>query len=69
VLLNVEVMLLGVGLYFVSSSCVLQDPRGFVFAVCLLVIAAAESCVGLAILVAVFRTRRHVALPELTYLD
>jgi len=69
VLLNIEVMLLGAGLLYVGFSLFFFEPKGQLYALILLVLAAAESCLGLSLLVALFRSRRSVTQLELTHLS
>ena len=69
-LMAIELMLLAVNLNFVAFSHYL-DPRvsdpmaGQVFVFFILTVAAAESAIGLAILVVLFRTRSTIAVEEL----
>jgi NADH-quinone oxidoreductase subunit K len=70
-LMAIELMLLAVNLNFVAFSYYL-DPRtgadpmaGQVFVFFILTVAAAESAIGLAILVVLFRTRSTIAVDEL----
>ena len=54
-LMAVELMLLAVNLNFVAFSSYLGDLSGQVFVFFILTVAAAESAIGLAILVVLFR--------------
>lgn len=51
VLMCIELMLFSINLYFVFSSIYLDDLLGQIFAIFILTVAAAESAIGLAILV------------------
>jgi NADH-quinone oxidoreductase subunit K len=64
-LMAIELMLLAVNLNFVAFSHYLGDMAGQVFVFFILTVAAAESAIGLAILVVLFRTRRSIAVDEL----
>ena len=64
-LMAIELMLLAVNLNFVAFSYYLGDMAGQVFVFFILTVAAAESAIGLAILVALFRTRSTIAVDEL----
>ena len=70
-LMAIELMLLAVNLNFVAFSRYLDpdkgaDPMGGqVFVFFILTVAAAESAIGLAILVVLFRTRSTIAVDEL----
>ena len=54
-LMAIELMLLAVNLNFIAFSRFLGDPAGQVFVFFILTVAAAESAIGLAILVLLFR--------------
>jgi NADH-quinone oxidoreductase subunit K len=56
-LLSVELMLFGVSFSFIFFSLLLDDLTGQLFAFFILTIAAAESSVGLALLVFYYRLR------------
>ena len=62
VLLNIELMLLAVNLFFVSSSVFIDDLMGIVFCIFILTVAAAESSIGLALLIIYFRVRGSISL-------
>jgi NADH-quinone oxidoreductase subunit K len=56
VLMAIELMLLAVNLNFIAFSHFLGDAAGQIFVFFILTVAAAESAIGLAILVQLFRT-------------
>ena len=64
-LMAIELMLLAVNLNFIAFSRFLGDMAGQVFVFFILTVAAAESAIGLAILVVLFRTRSTIAVDEL----
>jgi NADH-quinone oxidoreductase subunit K len=64
-LMAIELMLLAVNLNFVAFSHYLGDMAGQVFVFFILTVAAAESAIGLAILVVLFRNRESIAVDEL----
>ena len=64
-LMAIELMLLAVNLNFVAFSHYLGDMAGQVFVFFILTVAAAESAIGLAILVLVFRNRHAINVSEL----
>lgn len=64
-LMAIELMLLAVNLNFVAFSHYLGDMAGQVFVFFILTVAAAESAIGLAILVVLFRNRATIAVDEL----
>ncbi len=55
ILMAIELMLLSVNMNFIAFSHFLGDPSGQVFVFFILTVAAAESAIGLAILVTLFR--------------
>ena len=64
-LMAIELMLLAVNLNFIAFSHYLGDMAGQVFVFFILTVAAAESAIGLAILVVLFRNRSTIAVNEL----
>jgi len=64
-LMAIELMLLAVNMNFVGFSHFLGDPDGQVFVFFILTVAAAESAIGLAILVVLFRNLDTVDVEEL----
>jgi NADH-quinone oxidoreductase subunit K len=61
-LLALEIMLLAVNLNFVVFSVFLDDLLGQLFTLIVLTVAAAESALGLAILIVYYRVRGGIAL-------
>jgi NADH-quinone oxidoreductase subunit K len=64
-LMAIELMLLAVNLNFVAFSHYLNDISGQVFVFFILTVAAAESAIGLAILVVLFRNLRTINVQDL----
>ncbi len=64
-LMAIELMLLAVNLNFIAFSHFLGDMAGQVFVFFILTVAAAESAIGLAILVVLFRNRESINVEEL----
>ena len=64
-LMCIELMLLAVNTNFIAFSHFLGDMAGQVFVFFILTVAAAESAIGLAILVVVFRNRSTINVSEL----
>jgi len=64
-LMAIELMLLAVNLNFVAFSYYLGDAAGQIFVFFILTVAAAESAIGLAILVALFRNLRSIHVDDL----
>jgi NADH-quinone oxidoreductase subunit K len=67
-LMAIELMLLAVNTNFVAFSHYLHDMHGQVFVFFILTVAAAESAIGLAILVLLFRSRSSISVDELNTL-
>jgi NADH-quinone oxidoreductase subunit K len=67
-LMAIELMLLAVNMNFVAFSHFLGDISGQVFVFFILTVAAAESAIGLAILVVLFRERRSINVEDLSTL-
>ena len=64
ILMSVELILLAVNLNLVAFSAQLGDLQGQVFALMILTVAAAESAIGLAILVVFYRNRGSIAVED-----
>jgi len=67
-LMAIELMLLAVNLNFVAFSHYLGDISGQVFVFFILTVAAAESAIGLAILVVLFRNLHTINVQDLDQL-
>ena len=68
ILLSVELMLNATNINFVAFSEYLQDLGGQVFVFFTLTVAAAEVAVGLAIIIALHRSRSTINVEEFTLL-
>jgi NADH-quinone oxidoreductase subunit K len=64
-LMAIELMLLAVNMNFVAFSHYLGNMDGQVFVFFILTVAAAESAIGLAILVVLFRNRSSIDVEQL----
>lgn len=64
-LMCVELILLAVNTNFIAFSQYLHDSAGEVFVFFILTVAAAESAIGLAILVLIYRNRGTINVQEL----
>lgn len=64
-LMAIELMLLAVNLNFIAFSHYLNDLAGQVFVFFILTVAAAESAIGLAILVILFRNLKTINVDDL----
>lgn len=69
ILMSIELMLLAVNLNFIVYSVFLDDLMGQIFALFVLTVAAAESAIGLAILVVYFRVRGSIGMDTITLMQ
>jgi NADH-quinone oxidoreductase subunit K len=67
-LMAIELMLLAVNMNFVAFAHYLGDLHGQIFVFFILTVAAAESAIGLAILVLLFRNGSSINVDELNTL-
>lgn len=67
-LMAIELMLLAVNMNFVAFAHYLGDLNGQLFVFFVLTVAAAESAIGLAILVLLFRNKSSINVDELNSL-
>lgn len=68
VFMGVELMLNATNLALVTFSRIHGNLQGQVFAFFVMVVAAAEVVIGLAIIVAIFRTRRSASVDDVNLL-
>lgn len=64
VFMSIELMLNAVNLSFISFSYQLRQVDGHIFAFFVMVVAAAEAAVGLAIILTVFKNRATLAIDD-----
>ena len=64
-LMAIELMLLAVNMNFIAFSHYLGDAAGQIFVFFILTVAAAESAIGLAILIVMFRSMRTIHVDDL----
>ena len=67
-MMAIELMLLAVNTNFIAFSHYLGDLHGQIFVFFILTVAAAESAIGLAILVLLFRNKSTINVDELNSL-
>ena len=60
-LISIEIMLLAVTFIILINSILLEDIIGQIFGIYIIVIAAAESAIGLGILVSYYRLRGNIS--------
>ena len=68
VFMSIELMLNAVNLSFVALSTYLDSADGQMFVFLVLTVAAAEVVVGLALIVAIFRSRHNIDVDEMNIL-
>ena len=68
VLMSIELMLLAVNFNFVTFSTFLHNIAGQIFVFFTLTVAAAESAIGLAILIILFRNLKSINVQDMTKL-
>jgi NADH-quinone oxidoreductase subunit K len=66
IMMSIELVLLAANINFVAFSGALQDMVGQVFTMFVLTVAAAESAIGLAILVIYFRNRGSIEVEDVS---
>ena len=67
-LMAIELMLLAVNFNFIAFSHYLSDSAGQIFVFFILTVAAAESAIGLAILVVLFRNLNTINVEDMGHL-
>jgi|TARA_B110000977_G_scaffold183549_1_gene246319 NADH-quinone oxidoreductase subunit K len=65
ILISVELMLLAINFIFLVSSVYLDDRIGQIFALLILTVAAAESSIGLGLLVVYYRIKGSVSIESI----
>jgi NADH-quinone oxidoreductase subunit K len=68
IFMSIELMLNAVNLTFVAFAAHLKNLDGQIFVFFVMVVAAAEAAVGLAIIIAVFRTRETLNVDRVNLL-
>jgi len=68
IFMSIELMLNAVNLTFVAFSHLWNHVSGQVFVFFVMVVAAAEAAVGLAIIIAIFRTRQTLNVDQVNLL-
>jgi len=68
ILMSIELMLNAANINFIAFSRMLSDLAGQIFSIFVIVTAAGEVAVGLAIIISLFRNRESVNVDEVTLL-
>lgn len=66
--MSIELMLLAINFNFIIFSIFLDDVIGQVFALFILTVAAAESSIGLAVLVIYYRLKGVISINLINYI-
>lgn len=66
VFMSIELMLNGVNLTFITFSYQLKQVNGHIFSFFVMVVAAAEAAVGLAIILTVFKNRSTLNIDDVS---
>ncbi len=69
VFMSIELMLNAVNLTFITFSYKLRQVDGHIFAFFVMVVAAAEAAVGLAIILTIFKNRQTLEIDEVSSLN
>jgi NADH-quinone oxidoreductase subunit K len=64
ILMSIELMLLAVNINFVAFSSYAQEISGQIFSIIILSVAAAETAIGLAILLVYFRNKGSILVTD-----
>lgn len=59
-LLSIELSLLGINLFLIFSSIIIDDFLGLIFSLIVLTVAAAEAAIGLSLLILFFKIRGNI---------
>ena len=65
ILMSIELMLLAVNINFVAFSVYMQELSGQIFSIIILTVAAAETSIGLAILLIYFRNKGSIEITDI----
>ncbi len=68
ILMSVELLLLSVNLNFIFFSLYLDDIMGQIFSLIILTVAAAESAIGLAIMILFFKIHGNISIYKINIL-
>ena len=69
ILMSIELLLLSINLNFIYFSILIDDLIGQVFSLLILTVAASESAIGLAIMIAFFKLSRDISIYKINLLS
>lgn len=67
-LINTELMMLGINFYLITLSIIFGNYEGQIYAISFLAITAAETAIGLGLLILLYRSKGQITFMELTTL-
>lgn len=67
-LINTEIIMLGLNFYVITMSLIWGDYVGQMYALCFLAVTAAETAIGLGLLILVYRAKGNIVFTELSTL-
>lgn len=67
-LVNIEVIILGINFFLITQALVIGDYTGHVYALCFLAVTASETAIGLGILILLYRTKGQITFTEVSTL-
>ena len=62
ILISLELLLLSININFIATSCFIDDLLGQIYALMVLTVAAAESSIGLSIIIIYYRLRGGISI-------
>lgn len=68
ILMSIELLLLSINLNFIYFSILIDDIIGQIFSLLILAVAAAESAIGLAILIVFFKLSKNISIYKINLL-
>lgn len=69
ILMSIELLLLSINLNFIYFSVLIDDIMGQVFSLLILTVAAAESAIGLAIMIVFFKLYGNISIYKINLLS
>ena len=69
ILMSIELLLLSINLNFIYFSIIVDDIIGQVFSLLILTVAAAESAIGLAIIIVFFKLSKDISIYRINLLS
>jgi NADH-quinone oxidoreductase subunit K len=67
-LVNTELMMLGINFYLITLSLIYGSYEGQIYALCFLAVTAAETAIGLGLLILLYRSKGQITFLELSTL-